>query len=431
MVRLLTGILFFIAFPLFSVSQGLIEFLKSQNEIKIVSPINGNEFFQATYEIMVRQPLEHNDTTRGFFLQRVVVADKGVANPVVVITEGYNANYAARSSFIHELSPILEANQICIEHRYFGKSVPSPLTWEYLTVQNAAGDQHRIIQLFRNYYQSKWISTGISKGGQAAMSHRNLFPDDVEATVAYVGPVNFAVEDGRHEPFIAQKAGVFKQRRAVLVFQQEALRRKEALLPLFKKLSEEKEYTYRIPLEEVFDFCVLEYSFSFWQWGHPVEEIPATTATDNEIFNYLMKVASPDYFSEEGIEPTRPFFVQAAHELGYYGYDTRKFRKWLTIPNARNYLEKIFLPEGMAPVFNPESMAGLHQFIQETDAKMMFIYGENDPWTASGAIVPPKENLIKAILPEGSHRTRINSFPEEQKSELIQILKKWVSPVKL
>ncbi|MDX9881229.1 MAG: S28 family serine protease [Prolixibacteraceae bacterium] len=425
-LKLVTRILFFIAFPLFTNSQDLVGFLNSQAEIKSVVRIEGNEFFQATYEIMIRQPLNHKDTTDGFFLQRVVIADKGPQSPVVVITEGYNANYAVKPGYINELSQILGASQICIEHRYFGKSVPDPVNWDYLTVKNAADDHHRIIQLFRKYYSSKWISTGISKGGQAAMSHRSFFPDDVEATVAYVGPVNFAVEDGRHEPFIAGKAGTLSQRKAVLSFQKEALKRKTALLPLLKKLSEQKKYTYRIPLDEVFDFCVLEYSFSFWQWGNPVEEIPGLTATDEEIFDHLVKVASPDYFSDEGIGATRPFFVQAARELGYYGYNTRKFKNYLSIPTARNYLQRIFLPEGINPLFDPGAMKKLHQFLQRTDAKMMFIYGENDPWTASGALVPKKKNMVKAVMKGGTHRTRINTFSEKQRQQLIETLKNWM-----
>ena len=220
--------------------------------------------------------------------------------------------------------------------------MPDPFDWKFLTVENAVTDHHRIIQLFKRYYHSKWVSTGISKGGQTAMSHREFFPNDVDVTVEYVGPVNFAVEDGRHERFIAHKAGTAKQRKAVLHFQLEALKRKKQLLPLLKEFSEEKKYSYKMPLDEVFDFCILEFSFSFWQWGNSVKEIPDGLASDQQIFDYMMKVASSDYFSEEGIEPTRPFFVQAAQELGYYGYDTRKFKKYLSIPTAKNYFVQGF-----------------------------------------------------------------------------------------
>ena len=90
-------------------------------------------------------------------------------------------------------------------------------------------------------------------------------------------------------------------------------------------------------------------------------------------------------------------------------------------------MSRVFIPDTLNLVFNPETMLDLHRFLQKTDEKMMFIYGENDPWTASGAKVPKKENLVKMVLKGGSHRTRINSFPEEQKAKMIETLKNWIS----
>ena len=75
---------------------------------------------------------------------------------------------------LEELCPILQANQLFVEHRYFGKSVPDSVTWQDLTVENAAADQHHIVQIFKKIYTQKWVSTGISKGGETALYHRML-----------------------------------------------------------------------------------------------------------------------------------------------------------------------------------------------------------------------------------------------------------------
>ncbi len=69
----------------FAQVKALEDYLKSQPVIKSVELIPGNSFFNATYKIMVRQPLDHSDTTKGFFLQRVFVADKGKENTVLLI----------------------------------------------------------------------------------------------------------------------------------------------------------------------------------------------------------------------------------------------------------------------------------------------------------------------------------------------------------
>ena len=48
----------------------------------------------------------------------------------------------------------------------------------------------------------------------------------------------------------------------------------------------------------------------------------------------MMKIASPDYF--EKWSTTAPFFVQAAKELGYYGYDMTPFKKYQKYFDLKN-----------------------------------------------------------------------------------------------
>ena len=77
------------------------------------------------------------------------------------------------------------------------------------------------------------ISTGISKGGQTTMLYRAFFPDDVDFSVPYVGPLCKGVEDGRHEPFL-RKVGTKAERERIQDFQLEVLKRKSDMLPLLE-----------------------------------------------------------------------------------------------------------------------------------------------------------------------------------------------------
>ncbi len=401
-------------------------FLKSQPEIQKVQKIRGNDFFTATYEIMVRQPLQHTDTSQGFFLQRVFVADKGIQNPVLLITEGYGANYASLPGYINELSPMLNSSQICVEHRYFGESWPDPLDWKYLTVANAAADHHRITQIFKKYYPGKWVNTGISKGGQTAIYHRTYYPDDVDVSVAYVCPLNFGVEDGRHEPFLENIPGTKEQRKKIEQFQLAVLKNRELMLPKLTNYIEERKYTFRISPDEVLDYCVLEYPFALWQWGRFIDDIPKANEPVDSLFDHLMKVSGPSYFAVEGMEAIRSFFVQAARELGYYGYDTKPFKKYLSVKGSKRYLEKIFLPENLTIKYNKSTAKDVKRFIKSTGSEIMFIYGEFDPWSASGFEVPKKDNFLKVLKPGGSHSTRINNLPDAQKELVRNKLESWL-----
>lgn len=401
-------------------------FLRSQPEIVRMEKIEGNQFFNETWKIMVRQPLDYKDTTKGFFVQRVFVADKGVNQPTLLITEGYGANYAALPRYINELSKLLNSNQITVEHRYFGESVPQPLNWKYLTTFNANTDHHRIAEMFKKYYSGKWINTGISKGGQTAVYHRYYYPRDVDVTVAYVGPLNFGVEDGRHEPFIRNVPGTPETRQKIENFQLAVLKNRKAIMPKLEEFVKQKNYTFSIPLDQVLDFCVLEYSFSLWQWGTMVDKIPDANAGTDELFKHLMIVASPSYFAIEDIKPTQPFFVQAARELGYYGYDTKPFSEYLSIKNAKGYLSRIFLPEGVHIRFSPKKAKKVNRFVHKSNEKILFIYGQFDPWSATAFTVPDKPNYLKIVKPGGSHSTRIGNLPADQKTLVLQTLGNWL-----
>jgi hypothetical protein len=401
------------------------QFLKSQSEIKAIEKIPGNNFFNETWKIMVRQPLDHSDTTKGFFMQRVFVADKGKENPVVLITEGYAANYAAMPRYINELSPMLNSNQICIEHRYFGESWPDSLNWDFLTVTNVADDHHTIVEMLKKYYSGKWINTGISKGGQTAVYHRTFYPDDVDVTVAYVGPLNFGVEDGRHEPFLRNVPGTAEQRVRIEEFQIEVLKNREILVPKIEKYSKDKNYTYRISMNEVLDYCVLEYPFALWQWGRLTDKVPSKDAGVDSLFNHLLKVSNPSYFAIEEMEGIKSFFVQAARELGYYGYDTKPFKKYLSIKNAEGYLTRIFLPAGLKIKYKKTTAKQVRKFMKNTDEEMLFIYGEWDPWSAT-AFEVYNPNQVKVVKPSGSHSTRIGNLPSEQQKQVKEKLEEWL-----
>lgn len=410
----------------FAQEAGIEAFLKSQPEIRSVEKIPGNDFFTATYKIMVEQPVDHSDPSKGTFLQRVFVADKAVNAPVVFITEGYSASYAAIPRYINELSPMLDANQICVEHRYFGESWPNPVNWDYLTVRNAASDQHKVLEIMKRYYTGKWISTGISKGGQTVVYHRWLYPDDVDISVPYVAPLNFAVEDERHEQFIANVPGTAEQRKKVLDFQTEILKNREIYLPKLDAFCKEKNFTFRISMNEVLDYCVLEYPFALWQWGNMADQVPSTDQSPDSLFEHLMIVSNPSYFSVEGMEDIKSFFVQAARELGYYGYDIKPFKKYLSIKSSKNYLSKIFLPEDVKIKYDKKTAKEVKTFIDTTDAKILFIYGGSDPWFASGFEVPKKDNLLRVVKVGGSHATRINNLPDDQKELVKNTLEKWL-----
>lgn len=392
--------------------------------IKEIRPLETSEFSEK-YVTYFTQPLDHRHLEKGSFRQRVIVSHVGFDRPTVIVTEGYGAAYALRSQYREELSKLLNANMIFVEYRYFLESTPEPKDWQYLTAENSADDLHTITTAFKNIYPGKWIATGISKGGQTTLLYRTFYPDDVDISVPYVAPLCYGVEDGRHEPFL-HKVSTPENRKIIEDFQLEALKRKATLLPRFEKYCTEKNYSFRAPIEEIYDYSVLEYSFALWQWGTPISSIPATTASDDEIFSHLLAISEPGYFTADS--PNASFFVQAARELGYYGYDVQPFKQYLSIQSSEGYLHRLMLPEELKDMpFDKTLSKKITKFLKKQDPKMIFIYGQNDPWTAAGVTwLKNKKNIHVFIQPNGSHLARISTLPEAEKAEVMELINEWL-----
>lgn len=383
-----------------------------------------SDYSSEKYVVTIRQPLDHKHPEKGSFTQRVVISHKGFDRPTVLVTEGYGGDYALNPRYRDELAGLFQTNTVFVEHRYFSGSVPDTVDWQYLTAQNSASDLHLITTLFKQIYPQKWISTGISKGGQTALIYRTFFPNDVDITVPYVAPVSRSAEDGRHEPFL-NVVGDKKTRQAILSFQREVLKRRGEIIPLLEKFCMEKQLSFRISMNEVLDYCVLEYSFAFWQWGTPASQIPANSATTEVLFKHLTEISGPDYFATG--QPTQAFFIQAARELGYYGYDIEPFKDLLFIRTAKDYLQRIMLPEGITIQFQPELYKKLTNYIATSDPRLIFVYGEYDPWTSVGITkLDGKKNMFVAIQPKGSHRARINTLPDSLRDKVIKTINLWL-----
>ena len=423
--RILLGLLILVCQNL--IAQDLLhEKLKTIATISEIRPLDKGEFAEK-YVTYFNQPLDHQHPEKGSFRQRVVVSHIGFDRPTVIVTEGYGASYALNPRYREELSKMFNTNMVFVEYRYFLESTPNPRDWQYLTAESSADDLHAVRQALKDIYPNKWIATGISKGGQTAMLYRTFYPNDVDITVPYVGPLCYGVEDGRHEPFLRQ-VGTEDERRKIEDFQLEVLKRKSTLLPRFEKHCQEKKYEFNASTEEIYDYSVLEYSFAFWQWGTPVSTIPANNASDDEIYKHFMAISEPSYFAKGG--GNESFFVQAARELGYYGYDIRPFKKYLSITSSKGYLKKLMLPDDAKDIkFDKTLSKKITKFLKKNDPKMIFVYGEIDPWSAAATTwlnTDKKENVHIFVEPRGSHLARINTLPKEMKQKAISILQKWL-----
>jgi hypothetical protein len=138
----LLGSITFLSFNSLAQDSDLLGWLKSVNNIEVTS-IKSDNIFSEAYEIFVTQPIDHNNPDGPKFKQQIFLSHTDKEKPMVIDLDGYAVNNRTT-----ELSRILQCNQIMVEHRYFGESVPAPFDWKYLTIKQAADDHHRMMLQF-------------------------------------------------------------------------------------------------------------------------------------------------------------------------------------------------------------------------------------------------------------------------------------------
>jgi hypothetical protein len=419
-------LLFLIILAAFQIISGQVnDFEKALYNLRNVrfEKITTPKGYESAYKLYIRQPVDHFHPEKGFFYQKAYLSNIGIDKPMVIITEGYDQKF----NYIFELTRLVNANQILVEHRYFGESIPDSVDFTYLKAAQEAADLHEITLLLKEIYKSRWISTGVSKGGQNSIFYRYFYPDDVSVTVPYVAPVNLSLQDERIFTFL-DTIGTKECRDKIKNFQIRMLKNEQKVLPFLKwySLGKELSFTY-LSLSQSYEYAVLEYSFSFWQWGHNCSEIPSDTSSLEKAIEHMLSVSDVDFFADSNMNNFKSHYYQSAAELGYYGYKTDAFKTYLKALPKKTYPSAIFTPGKMFVTYDPTLSKKVYEWATTKADHMIYIYGGNDTWSATRIPQSPNPDALWFILKGESHATaRIKNMTPAEKEKLVAFLEKWL-----
>lgn len=369
------------------------------------------------FEFFFEQELDHFNENSSRFKQKLRYTHRGYEKPTVIITEGYKMS----DNYIAELAELIDANEIIVEHRYMGESLPEKMDVKYLNLKQACADYHTIRQFFEKVYPDNWIATGFSKGGQTAMMYRHLYPEDCKGSISYNSPLNFSTNEKRIDEFF-ENVETEECRSKLIAYQRAVLENKNDILPLLVDRLNRYDGTFGLSAEKILEYMVLEYPFAFWQYQKiECDDIPSANASLPLLLNHLEKVASPEFFSSpNGYEYA---MYQFYTELGYYEHVMKNVQDLLM---DVNYLNSNWLPRRALVDFNEDIMKRLSAWIETDGRNMIFIYGENDPWAASRVEANESLNSKTYILPKGNHSTRIKDFSSESQQEMLKQIDSWM-----
>ncbi len=386
-----------------------------------IEAIDSFDSLHQTFKISIKQPIDHYNPKAGFFMQKIYLSHLDENQPVVLVTEGYQA----RRNYLSEPARLLNANQIIVEHRFFGESVPDSLDWTKLTTFQAAADHHKIVEQFKKIYPRKWLSTGISKGGQTTIYFRYYYPEDVTVSMPYVAPLNIEQEDPRINLFL-RTVGTPECRAQLLDFQRKLLTKENEILLLLEKYKTEKNIVFPQSDGLVFEFAVLEVPFTFWQWApFSCESLKSVKNTPEELFYKLQDAGILDMYSIESQSYYLPFLIQAYQEIGYYNFDIDSLKSQLNYVNKPSNI--VFLPDSLQLPYLNNQMEKVHHWLANKGNNFLYIYGELDPWVSTSPNPDSRTNALKMVLKGGFHATRLKDFSAEEQKQAIDLLKNWLN----
>lgn len=338
------------------------------------------------FQIDITQPVDHSNPSGPKFTQRAYLSHFDESKPMIFAPNGYQSS--ARSS--QELAGLLQTNCLHVSHRYFLDSRPTPTNWEYLTIKQAADDHHRIVSLFKKIYKGKWISSGGSKSGLTALFHKRYYPNDVDATVAYVAPFTFGIKDNRYPTYLKSigSSECFEKLKMVQLY---ALKHRSEFLTLLNNyIQSDAGNTYSMDKELILELDIMDYPFTFWQYyKYSCSSIPDTTSTTPEaLFNHINGIVSFDFYSNSSIAFYEPYFYQSLTELGQIEYENYygNLLKKVDLNTTGNPNVEELAPKGITyNYFNSTTVPEIYSWLQNHGDHIIYIYGKNDPWSA-GAI---------------------------------------------
>ena len=118
----------------------------------------------------------------------------------------------------------------------------------------------------------------------------------------YVAPSTQGLEDQRIYTFL-DTVGSLACRNAIKDVQIRLFQERENILPLLKWYARGAKLTFNyLQFEEAFEYAVLEYPFSFWQWGASCEEIPGIEAPIETVLSHFLKVSGLEFFSDASMK---------------------------------------------------------------------------------------------------------------------------------
>ena len=432
----------------------VVKALKSIKNVEDLKPFMNLKLGQAYY-FNYRQQVDHNDPSKGTFQQQVVLTFAGKDAHTILHTEGYSLlshitsrNHNRRNhnrldsieapDLLWQLSANkgkdkkFDLNCVQVEYRYHGFSLPEgdANVFNYLSAEQQSKDLHAIVTDLKKALftgNGKWVSTGVSKNGitsaQYAYYDEMYGWNDIDVYVPFVAPILPQLEDLRVGTYMLTQSvkealpALEKAYRKVVDDKAVA----DATVAAYSK-AYEKEYKTKMPADSAYFttlFVIMNHLFSVQSYGDFAtwtKLIPTEKSTPEEYAKFFMltgkdKSIRPKKNKARGPQALRddPFYKQGPIDQGQMGYDFSWYLdgKLLSQTDKEYFMKLMKQSKESKPI---ELQKKLLKNLETTKKKLIFVYGEDDPWSGGAIPDPTNPNVKKYIIPHGYHSDDFDEY---------------------
>jgi hypothetical protein len=388
------------------------------------------------FSLEYRQPVDHRHPGRGTFEQQITLLHKDVDAPMVVFTSGY-FNYETEGFvYVTESTKLTGGNQLDIEHRFFGNSLPQPTVWSDLDIQQEAADEHAIVTALRPLYRQPWLATGISKGGMTAVYHDRFYPNDYAGTVAYSSPDDITDGGDAYAQFL-DRDGTPQCEQDLRRAQIDALRQRGPMETLMAAAAADAGVTFDKDigsLDKAYEFDIVTGRFVFWQYYNnesvSCATIPPEGAPVQQLYAFFDTIGGTTpggmlAASDQGLDAFLPYYYQAVAQLDYPVEPQDYLTALMHYPNQESASQ--YLPRSIpVPRFDPTVMPDIDRWVRTRGSHLIFTYGSLDPYGATPfRLGPGSRDSHVYVRPGGDHLTLISSLSPGQQNTITATIRRW------
>ncbi len=419
--------------------------LKSIENVVDLKPFMNVNLGQCYY-FNYNQQVDHNDPSKGTFKQQVVLSFVGKDAPTILHTEGYNlTGYDRANNNTNRLDSIdaphflwalskdngkkgFDLNCVQVEYRYHGFSLPEwdADSFQYLSAEQQSEDLHAIVTDLKKALitgSGKWLSTGVSKNGMTSAQYAYFDEkygwNDIDVYVPFVAPIltqSASLSVGTYMLTKSSKDALPLLEKAykklvddpdVAQATVDAYAKKEGA-----ELDKDSAYLFTIARAYMNLFKVMSYGdFNTWTKLIPREnDKPETYAyffmldDDSEaIYRKTVNARGPLRLRKD------PFDVQIDIDQGNMCLDY----SWILNGKLLSESDKKYFKDAMEDGKKSKTIdlqVKLLKNLETTTKKLIFVYGEDDPWTGGAIPDPTNPNVKKYIVPHGSHNDDFKKY---------------------